>query len=712
MTDTTIHCPRFDCPGKGGGAYDEDGYCNQCGAHVDDPAAEPEPAAADEAVDEEFRTDFIDPVLPESQRRCRNSHRVGFTGDGRSAPLKGTCEHCHEPYDFTNNLEAGDLVANQYEVLGCIAHGGFGGIYLAHDRNLDSEVILKGLLNPTDPEAGALVEAERRFLVTVKHPNIVDIHNSVKHRFPDGSEYDYLVMDYVRGRTLGDRRHPARRGRRGAIPPITAAGFGLQILDAFAFLHQSKLVYCDLKPSNIIQSDDRLTIIDLGAMRHLELAASQYYGTPGYQAPEVAEGRAPDVVSDLRTVGRTLAVLTLGFDAAEMVGEDVREHPLPARPDGFNESLYLFLERACATDRETRFRTAEDMADQLRGVLRQLVADAGGEPTPLASDRFGGERGAFAAELADATDRVFAAARGEDARTLLPVPLADRDDPSYAALTALAPHPPARAVELAAALPLTDEVRLTRLRLAVESGADDADRLLDEAVLHFGGDPRLRRRFGWRLDWHRGVRELARAPAQAERCFRKVRRHLPGELAPMLALAVCAELAETAAQGPGRRSAAKRYAQVWRADRTFPSAAFGIARCAAEPAERLAALEAVPAASSQYLAAQQALIAERVRRDPDLDAVAAAGAALGNLAGLDSFQAGLIEAEVWRAALAALDRSEEDPGRSVRGVPLTRNGVGAAYEAVLRRIAPHCSAKPARWALVLEANRNRPRTWL
>ncbi|SDC99352.1 serine/threonine-protein kinase [Glycomyces harbinensis] len=706
MTHAGTHCVRPDCPGEGSGVHNKRGFCNRCGAHIDDPVEEPPaPRGGPSLPEDEFTSVFIDPVPPESQRRCRNHHRVGFTSDGRSGPLKGTCESCHEPFDFTNHLKAGVLVANQYEVLGCIAHGGFGGIYKAHDRNLDSDVILKGLLNPDDPEAQALVEAERRFLVTVKHPHIVDIHNSVKHRFPDGAEYDYLVMDFVPGKTLGDKAHPARHGRRGVVSPIAAAGFGLQILDAFAFLHRSKLVYCDLKPSNIIQSRNWLTIIDLGAMRHLEMEASRYYGTPGYQAPEVALGHAPDVVSDLRTVGRTLAVLTLGFDTAELVGDEVREIPLPERPDAFNESLYLFLERACHTDRRLRFQTAEEMADQLQGVLRQLLAEAEGDPTPLASNRFGSERGAFASELAVATDRVFDHARGQDARAVLPVPLADRADTSYSALAALAAHPASRAVELAAVLPRTDEVLLTLLRLAIETDAADTATLLEAAETRLRDD--------WRLDWFRGVRDLADRPAEAKEHFEKVRRHLPGELAPMLALAVCAELdGQAATTTDGNRGAARRYAQVWRVDRTYPSAAFGIARCSTERSDRLDALAQVPAASSQYLAAQQALIADHVRLGPSLDSVSEAAARLDHLGGLDTFQAGLIEAEIWRAALAVLEPSEEDSSRRIHGVPLTRNDIGAAYEAVLRRVALYCDAKSARWALVLEANRNRPRTWL
>ncbi|NUQ87265.1 MAG: serine/threonine protein kinase, partial [Glycomyces artemisiae] len=260
-----------------------------------------------------------------------------------------------------------------------------------------------------------------------------------------------------------------------------------------------------------------------------------------------------------------------------------------------------------------------------------------------------------------------------------------------------------RAIELAESLPDTDESRLALLRMAIEADAPETDRLFDEAADRFGAD--------WRLDWYRGVRDLGRDPEAAAAHFRTVRARLPGELAPMLALAVCAELAaDTAA--PGSAPASKLYDQVRRADPTYTSAAFGVARCAGDRAVRIAALEGVPAASSQYRAAQQALLVERVRRQPDKDAVVAAGANLDNLDGIDTLQADLARAELWRAALAVIGPDLEEPGRRLDGVPLVREAMASAYDAVLRRIAANCDSPLTRWALVTEANRNRPRTWL
>ena len=80
-------------------------------------------------------------------------------------------------------LAPGELVAGQYEVLGCLAHGGLGWIYLAQDRNVsDRWVVLKGLLNTGDADAMAAAVAERQFLAQVEHPNIVRIYNFVAAR--------------------------------------------------------------------------------------------------------------------------------------------------------------------------------------------------------------------------------------------------------------------------------------------------------------------------------------------------------------------------------------------------------------------------------------------------------------------------------------------------------------------------------------------------
>lgn len=106
------------------------------------------------------------PVVAESKRFCWNCGRpVGrSTPDGR-ALSEGWCPHCGSAYSFLPQLSVGDIVADQYEIKGCIAHGGLGWVYLAFDKNVnDRPVVLKGLVHSGDAEAQAIAMAERQFL--------------------------------------------------------------------------------------------------------------------------------------------------------------------------------------------------------------------------------------------------------------------------------------------------------------------------------------------------------------------------------------------------------------------------------------------------------------------------------------------------------------------------------------------------------------------
>ena len=98
---------------------------------------------------------LANPEVPESRRYCGNEkcgQPVGRGRDGRPGLVEGFCRNCGTPFSFRPKLEPGELVAGQYEVLGCLAHGGLGWIYLAKDRHVsDRWVVLKGLLNTGDP---------------------------------------------------------------------------------------------------------------------------------------------------------------------------------------------------------------------------------------------------------------------------------------------------------------------------------------------------------------------------------------------------------------------------------------------------------------------------------------------------------------------------------------------------------------------------------
>ena len=204
------------------------------------------------------------------------------------------------------------MVARQYEVLGCLAFGGLGWIYLARDRNVsDRWVVLKGLLNTGDADAMAAAVAERQFLAQVEHPNIVRIYNFVQHADRQtGESAGYIVMEYVGGKSLKQILQDARLGG-GSVPVAHAIAYAIEVLPALGYLHDRGLVYCDFKPDNVIQTEEQLKLIDMGGVRGVD-SEGPIYGTVGYQAPEIGT-EGPSVSSDLFTVARALAVLTFEF---------------------------------------------------------------------------------------------------------------------------------------------------------------------------------------------------------------------------------------------------------------------------------------------------------------------------------------------------------------------------------------------------------------
>ncbi|MCX4801473.1 serine/threonine-protein kinase PknG [Streptomyces sp. NBC_01214] len=351
------------------------------------------------------------PEVPERKRFCSRSDcgaPVGRSRGDRPGRTEGFCTKCGHPYSFVPKLRSGDVVRGQYEVAGCLAHGGLGWVYLAVDRAVaDRWVVLKGLLDTGDQDAMEAAISERRFLAEIEHSNIVRIYNFVEHLDQrTGSLDGYIVMEYVGGKSLKEIANERRRpdGRRDPLPVEQACAYGIEALEALGHLHSRNLLYCDFKVDNAIQQQDQLKLIDMGAVRRMDDAESAIYGTVGYQAPEVAE-LGPSVASDLYTVARTLAVLTFDFQGYTNVFVDSLPDPEHIEVFRRYESFYRLLVRATDPDPGRRFSSAQEMADQLTGVLREVVALQTGRPRPQLSTLFGPELRVPDTELfADAGD--------------------------------------------------------------------------------------------------------------------------------------------------------------------------------------------------------------------------------------------------------------------------------------------------------------------
>jgi serine/threonine-protein kinase PknG len=632
------------------------------------------------------------PAVAEARRFCgRCGEPVGRSRDGRPGRSEGFCRSCGTRYSFAPKLTAGDIVAAQYEVVGCLAHGGMGWVYLAKDRNVsDRWVVLKGLLNTGDDDAMAAALAERRFLAEVEHPNIVKIYNFVQH----GSS-GYIVMEYVGGTSLRDILR-ARRGANGGnaepLPVAQAIAFMLEVLPAFGYLHDRGLLFCDFKLDNVIQTERSLKLIDLGGVYRMGDASSPVYGTVGYQAPEIAQA-GPSVPSDLFTVARTLALLCFSFQGYQ--GQQRYTLPPPDTVPLLQrfDSLHRFLIKATAPDADDRFQSAEEMADQLFGVLREVVAAEDATTVPAQSKLFTPDQRADPAH--------------PDWRRLPALRVA-ADDPASGFLATLSASEPAELVEQLRAAPLrTVEVELRLVRELTEAGDFSGARDLCGAIAQ--EDP-----WEWRAAWARGIAWLAEGRADhAARAFADAYAATPGELAPKLALGVSYEVLCL------HDRALPWYAVVARTDPSYTTAAFGLARCRVKTGDRTGALEAydrVPASSSSHDDAQIAKV-ERLSslspgRPARLDDARAAATTLQSLT-LDPERRAGLRVQVLQAALSAVTDGGAAPaaGETLLGVTLDEPALRHGIEDGYRTLAHHSAEAGERIRLVDRANAVRPRTW-
>ncbi len=672
---------------------------------------------------------LTDPSVPESKRFCANCQRpVGRSRDGTPGRAEGFCPHCGGRFYFTPKLVRGELVGGQYEVVGPIAHGGLGWLYLAVDRNVnDRWVVLKGLLNTADPDAMAAAVAERRFLAQVEHPNIVKIFNFVEHAGADGIPVGYIVMEYVGGTSLKQvlRRHRDETGAH--LPPAQAIAYVLEMLPALGYLHSLGLAYCDFKPDNVMQSDEQLELIDLGAVIAMDDLDSPIYGTAGYQAPEIAR-TGPTVATEVYTVGRTLAVLMLAVPErdghfAELPGPATE--PVLAQHD----SLHRFLLRATDADPGARFASMEEMADQLTGVLRTVLSVQDDVPRPGLSVNFGPPRGVFGAGAHAPGNAATANAPvrldPRDIVTALPVPLVDPADTGAGLLATTSGTSPAelepafaaglRAVRTGAAESVETPLRL--IRAAPETGdALNAQRRIDELAATLGED--------WRLTWYRGLaRLLVREFDSAAAEFDSVYAALPGEAAAQLALAVAAELsAGRTGADPGVEldRAARYYDMVWRTDRRFVSAAFGLARlrrAVRDHAGAVAVLDQVDPASARHteaaITAVEVLLTGRSPAEITEELLREGGSRIERLVIESKHRAAQVRRVVLDAALTWLSAGHAaTSSEPLLGRDLDLAGVRSGLESCYRDLARDAGDLWGRIELVDNANRIRPRTML
>ncbi|MFJ6905751.1 serine/threonine-protein kinase [Streptomyces griseoluteus] len=270
------------------------------------------------------------------------------------------------------------LIAGRYRLLSPLGEGGMGTVWRAHDEVLRREVAVKEVRAPAGLPAGdvermyARLEREAWAAARVAHPNVVTVYDVAM----EGGR-PWIVMELVRGRSLADVLETT-----GPLSVTESARVGAEVLDALRAAHEVGVLHRDVKPANVLLSDDgRVVLTDFG-IASVEgssalTMAGEVIGSPEFLSPERALGRTPGPGSDLWSLGVLLYAAVEGgspfrHDTPLSTLRAVVDEPLP--PPRRAGPLTPVVEGLLRKDPEERL-PAEQAARDLR-----LIA-AGGAPT-------------------------------------------------------------------------------------------------------------------------------------------------------------------------------------------------------------------------------------------------------------------------------------------------------------------------------------------
>ncbi len=270
----------------------------------------------------------------------------------------------HQPPFDVPSVEEMAALLPQYAFEKLAAFGGMGAVYRGRQVSLDRPVAIKIL----PPEFGRQEDfadrfkSEARAMAKLNHTHIVGVYD-----FGITTEgHLYLVMEWVEGQTL----HTLIQN--GSIPVRKAASLAMQLCDALAFAHHHKILHRDIKPGNImISEDDQVKVADFGLARPITGEAEENpFGTPDYAAPEILGKGAVDQRADIFAAGVVLYEMLTGR-VPQQPRRSVQEFaPLSPRWDEL-------IDRATHADPAKRFQDVGEFRAHIAMLINQSAQAVG-----------------------------------------------------------------------------------------------------------------------------------------------------------------------------------------------------------------------------------------------------------------------------------------------------------------------------------------------
>ncbi len=283
----------------------------------------------------------------------------------------------------------GTRLGGRYQLGELLGRGGMAEVRHGQDIRLGREVAIKRLRTDlaTDPSFQARFRREAQAAAGLNHPQIVSVYDTGEEMAPDGSHVQlYIVMEYVRGRTL---REVLNDGRK--LLPERALEIISGVLSALDYSHRNGIVHRDIKPGNVMLTPSGdVKVMDFGIARAISQSTSTMtqtsavVGTAQYLSPEQARGETVDSRSDIYSTGCLLFELLTGrppfvgdspFSVAYQHVREQAEPPSRYNPD-VDPKLDAIVMKALAKRVEDRYQSATEMLTDIRRYLDGQPVDA------------------------------------------------------------------------------------------------------------------------------------------------------------------------------------------------------------------------------------------------------------------------------------------------------------------------------------------------
>jgi tRNA A-37 threonylcarbamoyl transferase component Bud32 len=265
-----------------------------------------------------------------------------------------------------------------FEIKRTIGRGGMATVFLAIQKSLEREVVIKCLNTDHEDESGDFLERfmkEGRIIASLRHPHIVTIYDIGSH-----GDYVYIAMEYVDG---GDLR--AKIENR--LAPVRALDIVSKVGQALEYAHKKGIIHRDVKPANILfRSDGTPLLSDFGIAKDYssdnELTSTgTILGSPFYMSPEQAEGIRTDGRTDIYSLGVIFYEMLTGQKPYE--GESaikvIMQHiqsPVPQLPLEL-EQFQPLLNRLMAKDRDQRIADAAQLLEEVAALREEVEGKKG-----------------------------------------------------------------------------------------------------------------------------------------------------------------------------------------------------------------------------------------------------------------------------------------------------------------------------------------------